>query len=388
MSGAVGFGGLMLAAALLAAHFFASIVARGRISHAESSRISTIDGLRGYLAVFVVAAHFANNWNYAETGEWLSPSITQPFRNLGSIAVSLFFFITAFLFYRKVTNTETVDWIRLAISRVCRLLPMGCVLSLIVGLVVITRTGPIPFGSWPALAGGLLQWAVPGVFGMPDLLGFENTNLIAAGVLWTLTYEWAFYLSLPVLALIFRAVERRGWRITLLAGFFVACSFRPITLLDLESSRVGLFALGMLAAELVAINGIEPILRTKGAAAITVACLIGAVLLAGYSRWQMLLLLLGFLPVAAGNSLFGILALPGSRVLGDASYSIYLLHGPILYIAMQSNGSWRTMDPILGWAMLPALCVIVVLASSITYRTIERPFIELSRRIRFRAASA
>lgn len=84
-----------------------------------------------------------------------------------------------------------------------------------------------------------------------------------------------------------------------------------------------------------------------------------------------------FVSVCCKSDLFGLLKSNGLIFLGDISYSIYLVHGFILYLLFtyfdvyNFNGVGR----IQFYSILPFVMAIVVLVSSITYRYVEKPFL-------------
>ena len=48
----------------------------------------------------------------------------------------------------------------------------------------------------------LFCWATFTIIYRPDINNFIHTNLINAGVVWSLSYEWLFYASLPILSIL------------------------------------------------------------------------------------------------------------------------------------------------------------------------------------------
>lgn len=86
--------------------------------------------------------------------------------------------------------------------------------------------------------------------------------------------------------------------------------------------------------------------------------------------------------IASGNDLWGLLRLRGLLWLGDITYSIYLLHGFLLWLVFQ----WFLPRPLasratvfLGLAIV--IDVTLVLVSSAVFLTIERPAILLGKRL-------
>jgi len=91
---------------------------------AEGIRYGYLDGLRGYLAVCVVATHLFSSYNWHLTGRWEYPE-SIVYRLASSAPVSIFFMITAFLFWGKIVRSKnSLDWCKLFQSRFYRLIPI------------------------------------------------------------------------------------------------------------------------------------------------------------------------------------------------------------------------------------------------------------------------
>jgi peptidoglycan/LPS O-acetylase OafA/YrhL len=95
-----------------------------------------------------------------------------------------------------------------------------------------------------------------------------------------------------------------------------------------------------------------------------------------FSVPQILLLSVAFAIIALGNDLFGMLSSYGLKALGEISYSVYLIHGLVLY----SLFSWLNVYPFKGSdinhyiILLPLVLLVVCGISLITFLGIERPF--------------
>jgi peptidoglycan/LPS O-acetylase OafA/YrhL len=107
----------------------------------------------------------------------------------------------------------------------------------------------------------------------------------------------------------------------------------------------------------------------------------------GYGWLALLLTTLIFIPIACGNSLFGILNLAGLRMMGTISYSVYLLHGIFLYQARPLLKQILARGDVSYWGAVFALACGVLVFCSITYRFIEWPAIQFERRFRSTARS-
>ena len=161
-----------------------------------TERRSAIDGMRGYLAMGVMVCHFIL-WTQVERlgGEWAPPAINF-FNQLGAGAVSLFFMVTGYLFYpRIVAGLRKTNWVTTLTGRAFRILPLVIFTVAAISLIIKTRgaTGRPELSAY-------LMWLTS--FDEPPLLGYPKTGRINAYVLWSLWYEWVFYLTiLPLSAL-------------------------------------------------------------------------------------------------------------------------------------------------------------------------------------------
>jgi peptidoglycan/LPS O-acetylase OafA/YrhL len=349
-----------------------------------ATRNATIDGVRGYLALGVMCHHFLICWNYFRTGQWvlLDPPL---FRNFAAVGVGMFFMITAYLFYRRLRGEKRPDWVQLYRARIFRLSPMYLAAITLVLAIVAVSTAFTLRVSPASLVWSVFRWATFTLFGSPDVNGMPDTYLIIAGATWTLRYEWLFYFGLPLIALGLQLIgDRPRLRLALLAiSGIVIVGLPVIRFADFRSNLLLPFVLGAMVFEAAGWPGIRRWARSRAASFGLLLILVTALLtpLPLYGAPQMVLVAGAFLLIAAGADLFGVLTARVSRRLGDASYSIYLLHGILLYglfsalvaasVDLRSN---------LIWLLLPAAVLAVCLISVLTYRMIEKPFIDMARR--------
>ncbi len=365
-------------AALLPALLVSAGLVRRFGAPATSGRHVTIDGLRGYLALGVFLHHAAIWYGYVRTSVWDVPP-SHLYTHCGQTSVALFFMITGFLFIGRLLDARErgtpVDWGRLMVGRVLRLVPLYLVaMALLLGLVLAVSGGvlQVPVGR---LVTGLLRWLNFFAAGKPDLNGVEHTWILIAGVVWSLQYEWLFYLALPAIGL---ALEQRpswGWR---LVGTLALVKLLLITFDGGARWRAEAFLGGAAAAWLVR----SP--RWCGWAATPVASLAVLALLGltvagfptAYQAAPWLLLSAAFALIAGGADLFGVLRHPVSRLLGELSYSLYLLHGLLLFATWRFVVGFeaaRDLTPLQHWGVVVLLVPVLVLASFWTHRLIELP---------------
>ncbi len=337
-------------------------------------RVGCIDGLRGYLAI-TVFFHHCIIWLYVLHGrDWNAPH-GNVHSNAGQSSVAVFFMITGVLFYPKILRRlSDGEWIGHFISRICRLTPLMWFATALVGGIVLYQNEFQIVSPPSAIAICLLQWLT--FWKTPNLFGHAHTERIIAGVTWSLVYEWGFYILLPGWSRLMNLFRARIRPIFLLLGGFLY--FEWLIYRHYIGPRYYvLFVVGMLAAEAVKFPKFAAFLRSPYAALIGLVAVVCEFVFCptAFAVWPPILLGIFFLPVVAGNSYFGILSLPSSIVLGEISYGIYLLHGILLYIALNS----MTYAP--GPFVIPLMAPIVVAVTIVTHRWIEIPAIEFGRRL-------
>ena len=355
---------LLLAGALLArvVPFY-----RGELAGQDSgARAHAIDGLRGYLAFGVFFMHASITHAYYQTGIWEVPP-SAFYTVIGQLGVATFFAITAFLFWSKLLRGP-LEPRSFFLGRIRRLAPMYFASILAVFAIVAVRTGfslQVRLGD---LATEVLAWLSFGFMIPPDINGLPNT-LVINSVLWTLSYEWGFYLMLPALALFARG---RGFLlvVALVALFGVKLNGHDV-LLD--------FVAGALAAHAVASGRWREAMRSPWAAALSLAAVVTLFVCfdQAYGVYQSVLVLVFFLPIAFGNTLFGLLRLRSAHLLGLVSYSVYLTHSLVLYVvfgAIDRVTPVAELSPLAFWGATTLCGLLVVGVSAITYRAIEHAF--------------
>lgn len=242
------------------------------------------------------------------------------------------------------------------------------------------------------------SWAFCGLpDGFPQINGFPSVQ-INAQVFWTLRVEWAFYLLLPFLAW-FAHKKRLFWLFffsgALVAGINAVSHTRMLLAFLLGSPQlwsysIESFCVGILVAQIKAERKQWPVLRHPGCSVLGVLLFFGVLFLAPVNLGLLPLSLLGFvfLMVIYGNDFHGLLTCRPILYLGTISYSVYVLHGIVLYLAVQElNPSLHfvVFSPVRYWAYIGGVGIIVILIASLSYRYLERPF---SRRPWLRATAA
>lgn len=93
----------------------------------------------------------------------------------------------------------------LYLGRVFRIGPMYLFVVLAMLFIVFARTGFVLHEPISDVVSSVPQWIMLGIFNtQPDVNGYPATYALT-GVTWTISYEWAFYASLLVMAYFARA---------------------------------------------------------------------------------------------------------------------------------------------------------------------------------------
>lgn len=326
--------------------------------------LDVLDGIRGLAVLQVIAAH---SHAFGQKGQ-------------GAVGVWLFFTLSAFLLTRPFAEqperlTDARQLARYVGRRLRRILPAYWLLLLIyVGMQNLTLDGAVRHAL------------------------FQRGD----AHLWTIPQEMLFYVLLPLLALPHRLIFRGN---ALLSAFWMSAvavaSFlwldRSVLALDgngnLQRFHLGVFATGMAAAFFFSTPGLTERLRRPGARAVLVplsAGLLAFLVLSAPAPQAWIPGLSGlFAPMgwfypwlyAAICSLLlnavlwapegwpsRLLGHPLLRVMGVASYSLYLFHLEVI-------GQLRSVGVPEGAPLFAATLAATFVIATFVYAWVERPFL-------------
>ena len=347
-----------------------------------------MDGLRGYLAFGVFVHHLVIYYPYLETGLFVLPD-SNFYSQLGRVSVALFFMVTGYLFWGRVLDTAGhIDWGRFLLNRLFRIYPLYLTTLSCVLLIVFASANWHLQVSLLALTEQVAGWLV---FARPAINGFAFTGNLIANVSWTLSYELFFYLTLPCFVLL--TVKHRGILRPVAAALLIYMLYKIMGASGvLKHSVLLTFLGGVAAAHWTRREQLRALSLKRPASPIALLLLIAVMF--GWSTPfapAPFVLLTGFFCiVASGNNLFGMLALPAVRWMGEISYSTYLLHGLLLWTGLVWLPEQLMLDPRmpLYWFSFCAVASIaVILLSSIAYLYIERPGIRAGHQMAGRLMS-
>jgi peptidoglycan/LPS O-acetylase OafA/YrhL len=311
-------------------------------------RLRGIDALRGVAAAVVFLCH-AHHINGLELGP-LSPFVAG-----GTNGVLLFFAISGYLLYRPFL-TGDVNLPSYALRRVLRIWP-----GYLVALVGLT-----------ALTGSRVATEHP--FEFVTLTQYLHAPLINTFLTpaWTLWVEVCFYAALPLVAWLLSLLPRRQRVTALLLIALGSVSISVVTVAFMASRPALLWAFvpGMILATLEADGRLNVGRRAAAAGVVLFAAgayvhmpLIDVISAAGA------FLLVGWF---AGLKLSGRVA-AAAAAAGALSYGVYLWHGDVLlWIAGQVGNAWISIGLAAG---------ITLAMAAVCYLAVERPAIELARRV-------
>ncbi len=342
-------------------------------------------------------------------GSTVSPLLS--FITAGHTGVTLFFVLSAFLlsrpFLEEKQSGRRVQLPNFYRRRALRIMPLYA--TAVVVSVLLCFDNP-----------GILLDGLSSLFFVNAFTGASQSLMPYSAVWWSLATEIQFYLVLPMLGLCLRSRTGRWVGAAALVAWAIAYgvmvadpSLTSWTMrVNLSLSllgRVPAFLFGIAASWLVSRHGERlrtiaqnsPWLRNGGSDLILFAVLfaLGLLLrevtlrgffpselnwplwhLAESGLWGAVIILVLLLPLR-------IKPLISNRplaTLGLLSYSLYLIHQPLLqYViwTLQGNGFALHIDLMLRLATFIAAFLLCITLSAMTYRFIERPFLVRKARI-------
>lgn len=353
-------------------------------------RVAALDGLRGVLAMIVVVAHYFGEVAHGFAG-----------LTLAWIAIRMFFVLSGFLMANIILQhlSSPNFFAAFYIRRACRTLPVYLVLL----AIVFTAAHLFRDAAWMEAERVMPLWSF-----LTFTQGFVMISRGDFGIdwltpTWTLTVEEQFYLVAPLICLL---TPRRHLLAVLGAMVVVSIGFRAMAFeTDLMPSMAGLVILpaamhsmflGMIAAVLLRSGRIDWVrwdIVLRGAPIVLLGVVFALKWIDGASYRWFELAGVPLVSVACACYLMAIvrnapeadsLRSPSLKVLGRLSYSIYLLHMPVLGLA---HGLVLGARPDIGTpvqVVVTLVAVVIALALAwLVNRYIEQPMVEYGRRWRF-----
>jgi peptidoglycan/LPS O-acetylase OafA/YrhL len=363
-------------------------------------RILSLDGVRGIAAVVVVLYHHSLVARPAleqQPGvwEWLTQSPAK-ILTAGSEAVLVFFVLSGLVVALPALKGR-LDWLSYYPSRLVRLyLPVAA--SLVLAAVFIAL---VPHSESQAAPGSWLMERNAG--SAPLSLVLNEATLLPAtytlnNVLWSLRWEVLFSLLLPLFVVVARAVSSHVGAavvvstLAMVVGRIVgvdALVYLPTFLLGtlMAANLDRLQAWGQRVSARRAAGGIWLGIGLASAGVLLLGWLVRPLVPAGSTGSAVLWGLAGL--GAAGLVVVALLSPQARRVLegptprwlGRISFSLYLVHIPVLASAAFLIGDDR-------WWLVSAVALPAAFAIAVLFHAaVEKPAHALARRVGARAAS-
>jgi peptidoglycan/LPS O-acetylase OafA/YrhL len=350
-------------------------------SNSKDTRyLPALTGLRFVLALWVILHHITGKGMMLEQWEQTLPQAVQSILRGGYLAVQTFFVLSGFVLARTYASTRwnQQSLIRFGMARFARIYPVY-LFSLLVVSRFILETLAKPGRTFAQKA------ALLGDYGFV-LMGWMGSLSVGWNTpAWSLSCEIFFYLCFPLLFILLRKESLPR----LLAAFGVSLAV-PIFLQHAGVPAVWKpihhlsdFLAGIAAAGLFQILGRSaPSLRRRGFLLYLPAIAIGAAFITHQSILRgtladintvlrplnvALIVGLGF----AGGFLARVLSARPVEYLGKASYSMYILHVPVLWWFSRYALHLIGPAPHLWNALAFLVCVVVV--SIAAFELVEGP---------------
>lgn len=364
-------------------------------------RLTFLDGLRALAALFVVLHH---SWLtiFSTHSNHVSP--TGLFGSLfgwliyGHFAVACFSVISGYSLMLSVTRNNGIlrdGAMGFLVRRAKRILP-PFYFAMLLSLVLIATLIGQPTGShWdislPVTPGAVLA----NIFMVGDVFHTYKIN----HAFWSISVEFQIYLLFPALVLFWKRFGAvTGTLLTILAAYTLNFALHHTAFGGLTPHFLALFALGMLAA--VATHSLESrwvMLRERfPLLSITAVCFAFTALLCywkgtafGFGKLAYLDLIIGIgtfcLLVAGTQSRYAtfqkILSSRPLVFVGGISYSLYLIHAPLLQIVWQYILNPLHLSDKLTFVLLALIGTAFCLAGAyVFYLVCERPWHEYSKK--------
>jgi peptidoglycan/LPS O-acetylase OafA/YrhL len=364
-----------------------------------ASHLAHVEGLRALAAYVVFINHaYAQVWNPAR-GQF-PPAYLSPFTYslvFGHLAVTVFIVVSGFCLMLPVigaNNHLRGGALGFFKRRARRILPPYYAAVAFCLLAIWTIIGNPTGTLWDVPIQVNKVAIISHLLLVQDLFGTSRINY----VFWSIAVEWQIYFLFPLLVWSWR---RYGPGITvsiaLFLGYALRIGFDHTRATRANPQYLGLFALGMLAAYLVRSDHPHVLrLRTRVPwGTLAIACVALVCVLSGVWKWELAVTryYVFDLPIAVAamcilvltsqsetNVARRLLSSRGLVFIGRFSYSVYLIHAPILQILWQyvMHPTGLAGAPMFAAMMLPGAFVVLA-ASYAFFKVFEEPFLNQAK---------
>ena len=344
----------------------------------QSGRLLSMEGMRGLaiLLVFFVHYHALLSVPLLTPDTW-SFRVSHALCSVGHAGVDLFFVISGFLIYGSVVR-KPQPYFRFLRRRAWRIYP---VFLTVMALYILLSSLFPQKSKIPADPAAAAWYLLENLFLLPGLITATQPMITVS---WSLSYEFAFYLTVPVLVM---AGGLRHWRpqqrallVIALALFQFYFGFLPI--------RMVMFLTGMLVFEVIEAHWTS--WMTPAVEWLILSLFVVSFVPIGIyelrQAWQPRMLVMSvsftlfalacFRPETGKRGVAAsVMSWKPLRFLGNISYSYYLLHALVLQgLALVISRCIAGPQPGLFWLLLPVSFAGTVMVSLVGYQLVEKRF--------------
>lgn len=357
----------------------------------SASRNLPMEGLRGFAVLLVFFVHYHALFGFLVDPASTSHAVSGFLWSIGHSGVDLFFVLSGYLIYGTVIKRARGYWPFMR-RRIERIYPT----FLAVFAVYLAMSLLFPAKSkLPAETAAAVKYVVQNLLLLPGMFNIEPLITVA----WSLSYEFFYYLFIPVLV---GLTAMRKWRPSWRALFFLilAVVFTIVCIVGWTNHiRLVMFISGILLFEARHSFGWGQN-RSRGVQlAVIVGTLVTFPLI--YALWSHP----GLFPIWPSNLRSGeivriivlffsffaftlitfnpatvlgrVFSWTPVRWLGNMSYSYYLIHGLALNglsLVAVAKLSGSGHSPLLFWAIMPVAFAVTLMTSAVLFWLVERRF--------------
>jgi exopolysaccharide production protein ExoZ len=350
----------------------------------EARRINTMEGARGLAVALVFFVHYHAAFATWASTERATAWISQFLWTIGHSGVDLFFVLSGYLIYGAAIK-PSLHYGRFMKRRVQRIYPT----FLVVFATYFVLSFVFPSESkLPSDTGAAFAYVVQNLLLLPGLFPIEPMISVA----WSLSYEFFFYLTLPVIVLV---LSLQKWQPRSRVAFWLAVAAVYVAswfLLAPQASRMLSFLAGILVYEGVHSSRFSLTTAKEWMAlALTAAAFAAFWFLEPLPNGQLFRTILS--AFVFGLLVFALFRAEGPlrtafswtpmRWLGNMSYSYYLIH------ALAINATAMVLQKLLPqslqsasmyWLLMLPVFMATIVTSTLLFALVEKPFSLVARR--------
>jgi peptidoglycan/LPS O-acetylase OafA/YrhL len=349
-----------------------------------TKRMTVVDALRGIASLAVILPHSTGFFASFDTPSWLVWLALSVF-DFGHCGVDIFFVLSGFVISYSLSGMLITRrfFLNFALRRSIRLdPPYWAAITLMLGYLCVRTLVTGQFDGYPPV-----MQIIAHLFYLQDILGWGNIN----AVFWTLCIEIQFYLVLCLSLGLVSSLARRWprWRPTLYGSIFGSSACVSL------ASRAGVVDLS-LPAGLFLDFWYEFLLgafvwwyRAKYISAwwivVFTAMLVVVAFLVRADGHMFAALATAYILLwfSWRDQLFSGLSMPGLQYFGRISYSLYLVHVPVLLLFMGIRTRLDADSEFIGFALFGIAVIVSVVVAHCMHLLIERPSAAWAKKLKF-----